>query len=422
MARSKRRKRRGRKYKWTFYLLIVLIIAVLAIATYFGIEKYKKHKAYLARDRVKTSVTIELGSSMIEAYEFLLEEDDIATYVLTPSEEELQKVGTYPVEIMVEEEVRKSTLNIVDTTPPSATAKDISLVLNNTVEVEEFVDTVEDYSQVSASFKTEPDFTYVGNQDVILLFEDEYQNATEVVAKLTIIADTTPPVIEGVEDQYVFVGDTVSYRQGVVVTDDIDENVELVIDNSQVNIQEAGEYTVTYHATDASGNETSKEALITVRNKIENAADEEEVFAIADEILDQIIEPSMSVHDKAWSIYTWVCSNVSYIGHSDKSDYITGAYEGFTKKRGDCYIYFSVTKVLLTRADVPNRDITRVGGRTKHYWHLVDYGEGWYHLDTTPQRDYIQAFMLTDAEVEAYTARSNRNYYTYDKSLYPEVE
>ena len=53
----------------------------------------------------------------------------------------------------------------------------------------------------------------------------------------------------------------------------------MVIDNSQVNIQEAGEYTVTYRATDASGNETSKQALITVRNIIENAADEEEVFA-----------------------------------------------------------------------------------------------------------------------------------------------
>ncbi len=422
MARSKRRMRRKRKYKWTFYLLIVLIIAVLATATYFGIEKYKKHKAYLARDRVKTSITIELGSSMIEADEFLLEEDDTATYVLTPSEEELQKVGTYSVEIMVEDKVRKSTLNIVDTTPPSATVKDISIILNNTVEAEEFVDTIEDYSQVSVSFKTEPDFTYVGKQDVILLFEDEYQNVTEVVAELTIIADTTPPVIEGVEDQYVFVGDTVSYRQGVVVTDDIDENVELVIDNSQVNIQEAGEYTVTYRATDSSGNETSKQALITVRNIIENAADEEEVFVIADEVLSEIIDPSMSQYDKAWEIYTWVGSNISYIGHSDKSDYLTGAYEGFTKKRGDCYIYFAVTKVLLNRADIPNRDVTRVGGRTNHYWHLVDYGEGWYHFDTTPQRDPIEAFMLTDEEVEAYTARSDRNYYTYDKSLHPEVQ
>ena len=45
------------------------------------------------------------------------------------------------------------------------------------------------------TFKTEPDFTYVGNQDVILLFEDEYQNATEVVAKLTIVA---PKTISGI--------------------------------------------------------------------------------------------------------------------------------------------------------------------------------------------------------------------------------
>lgn len=422
MTKSRRGRRRRRRYKWSLYLLIILIIAIVAIASYFGIKKYKEHKAYIARDRVKTSVTIELGSNMAPVEEFLLEVEDVATYVLTPSEEDLQTVGTYPIEIMIEDKVRESTLNVVDTTPPLVTVKDLSIILNNKVEVDEFIEKVDDYSEVSVSFKTEPDFTYVGSQDVMLMFEDEYQNIAEASAKLTIIADTTPPVIEGAEDQYVFVGDTISYRQGVVVTDDIDENVELVIDNSQVNMQEAGEYTVTYHATDASGNKTTKEVLITVRNKIDNAANEEEVFAIADGILNEIIDPSMTQYDKAWSIYTWVCNNLSYIGHSDKSDYLTGAYEGFTKKRGDCYIYFAVTKVLLTRADVPNLDITRVGGRTKHYWHLVDYGEGWYHLDTTPQRDYIQAFMLTDEEVEAYTARSNRNYYTYDKSLYPEVQ
>ncbi len=242
----------------------------------------------------------------------------------------------------------------------------------------------------------------------------------EETTKPSAAVDTKPPVITGAKDQIVFVGDSISYRQGVVVTDDIDEDAQLTIDNSKVNLQKPGEYKATYQATDSSGNSATEEVNITVREKLPNSVDEDELFEIVDGILDQIIDTSMSKEDKAWTIYQWVTNNVSYYGKTDKSDWITGAYEGFTKGSGDCFTYFAVAKSLLTRADIDNIDITRVGGRTNHYWHLVNLGEGWYHYDTTPQKDYLQVFMLTDEEVEAYTARSNYNYYTFDESLYPE--
>ncbi|NLK03440.1 MAG: hypothetical protein GX319_03390 [Clostridiales bacterium] len=63
--------------------------------------------------------------------------------------------------------------------------------------------------------------------------------------------------------------------------------------------------------------------------------------------------------------------------------------------------------------------VTRVGGRTQHFWNLINCGDGWYHFDTCPNKDKMQSFMLTDAEVEAYTKKRGNNYYNFDKSLYP---
>ncbi len=63
--------------------------------------------------------------------------------------------------------------------------------------------------------------------------------------------------------------------------------------------------------------------------------------------------------------------------------------------------------------------VTRVGGKTQHFWNLINCGDGWYHYDSTPHKDGAETFMLTDAEVEAYTKKVGRNYYTFDKSKYP---
>ncbi len=232
------------------------------------------------------------------------------------------------------------------------------------------------------------------------------------------VEDTTPPMISGTKDQSITVGDTISYRKDVIVTDDMDSDVKLEIDNSKVNLNKAGVYPVVYNATDSSGNTSSEEIKITVKEKVDELV-EGKVCEMADEILNQITDSSMSQHDKAWNIYKWVQNNISYVGNSKKTDWITGAYTGFKDKKGDCLIFFAVTKALLTRADIPNIDVTRVGGQTDHYWHLVDIGQGWYHYDTTPQKDYLQVFLLNDAEVADYTARSDHNYYTFDESLYP---
>ncbi len=101
-------------------------------------------------------------------------------------------------------------------------------------------------------------------------------------------------------------------------------------------------------------------------------------------------------------------------------NYVEGAMSGLKTHAGNCYIYYAVSDVLLNRAGVPSMEVHRnVPGRP-HYWNLVMVDGCWYHFDTCPhyQAYPIQSFLLTDAEVAAYSATCT-DYYSFDTWAYP---
>ncbi len=252
--------------------------------------------------------------------------------------------------------------------------------------------------------------------------------------------DTTPPVIHGAEDISVEMGEQVSYRAGVTVTDDRDENVRLKIDSSGVDLTVPGEYEVIYTAADSSGNESVVKVKLTVNEAISedlmNTVDpatidpivpedlkEADVNELADKVLSEILKDGMSQRQKARAIFDYVYRHIKYVGTSDKRNWMVGAYVGFVKGKGDCYNYFACSKALLTRAGIPNVDLTRVGGATDHYWNLVDAGEGYYHFDACPHPSSypFTSFMVTEEQVKDYTRRCKvrTNYYVYDYANCP---
>lgn len=244
--------------------------------------------------------------------------------------------------------------------------------------------------------------------------------------------DTEGPVISGVKPLTALVGGTLNYRDGVTAVDDRDGPVPIQVDSSKVNLNVAGEYEVVYFAEDSSGNRTevATTAVITEPGSTENpteglaAADLERLNALADQILEQITDDSMSLRDKAKAIYDYVSSHIKYVGSSDKSSWIAGAYSGFTTGRGDCFNYFACAKTLLTRAGIPNVDLERVGGVTHHYWQLVNVGDGYYHFDTCPHPSGygMTSFLITEDQARAYTEKIGSvrpNYYVYDYASCP---
>ena len=144
---------------------------------------------------------------------------------------------------------------------------------------------------------------------------------------------------------------------------------------------------------------------------------------LVQQAIDKIITPEMTKLEQAKAVWDFTKGGISYTGKSDKSNWQAGAYEGLSKRRGDCFTYYAVSRALLTALGIDNLEVQRVGGPTSHYWNLVNCGDGWYHFDATPRSSkmpYFVSFMFTDEEAADYTARAGRNYYSFDGSLYPE--
>ncbi|NLW12040.1 MAG: hypothetical protein GX028_08515 [Clostridiaceae bacterium] len=234
----------------------------------------------------------------------------------------------------------------------------------------------------------------------------------------TPVPDTEPPVISGTDDITVFVGDTVSYRKNVQVEDNIDESPTLDIDSSQVNMNAPGIYPVKYFATDAAGNTSEVMINITILERTESEYSLDEMLEEAEIILSEILEPGMTQLEQAEAIYWWTKSHIVYVNHSDKTDWLQGAWQGINKGSGDCFNYFATAKLLLIQAGIDNVDVIKSTG--SHFWSLVNVGDGYYHFDTTPRKAGGEFFMLTDQEITAYSDQHGDSH-IWDRDKYPQT-
>lgn len=256
---------------------------------------------------------------------------------------------------------------------------------------------------------------------------DHISPADPVISTVdTTPADRTSPVLAGIHDITIYQGDTISYLSGITATDDIDANPSITVDNSAVDLSRPGEYTVIYTATDTSGNSSQEMATVTVMEKQEGFVDLDTIYAAADAKLEEIIRDNATTEQKIHDIYAWARLNLSYGGHSDRTDWRQTAYVMLTEGKGDCYGFWAVTKLLFERLEIPNIDVRKVKNTvddTDHFWSLVslDGGETWYHFDSTPRYGEGDDFCLvTDAFIDAYSD-SHEGSHNRDKSLYPET-
>ncbi len=327
------------------------------------------------------------------------------------------RVGDYEIALTVNGESYTSILHVRDTVPPVVEVKDLEDFAFVPKDAIDFAVRVEDVTEVTAAFKKDPDLSQLGTQEVALIFTDQGGNQVEKTAKLTLKKDDEPPVIHGALDMTIYAGDTVSYRKDVTVTDNSSDGITLDVDTSKVNTRAEGVYPVTYTASDASGNKAQLTVNLTV---LARKYDIEEVNALGDSVLARILKPEMSEMDKLQAIYSYIMGHISYINDSDKGDWVQAAYEGLMNRKGDCYVYASTAKLLLTRAGIKNMDIEKIPSDTLHYWNLVDIGDGWYHFDTTPRKDHPTIFMWDDKQMMDYSNSHDKSH-NYDRALYPEI-
>lgn len=396
-----------------------IIIGVEAVLILVGAVVFISLLANILKSPVKKKLVLEVGSP-ITAEAFLDKKVKSASFVTDINSINLTKPGTSKITLEINGKNYDSELVLQDTVAPTGVPAEVMTPPGVLPAPEDCFESISDETQVTVKYEVEPEVSREGNVKAVLRLTDEGGNYTLVEVNITVKQmDNEPPKIVGVKDIVITEGETISYKKGVSVTDNMDENPTLEIDNSQVDANTPGEYSVIYTATDSAGNKSSVSATVTVKKQI--PADEAEVYELAQKVLDSITDDSMSDMEVAFAIYRWTKSHIAYTGTSDKSSWVVGAKQAFTKYSGDCFNYFAAAKALYTVAGIENVDVVKSDtSHSRHYWSLINLGDGWYHVDCTQwtyKNDNL--FMLTDEELETFSSAHYNRTHIYDGSLYP---
>jgi len=316
---------------------------------------------------------------------------------------------------------------IRNTTPPTVHTINHTVNIGESVYPEDFISMIySDFEIISITFVEAPDTSALTNQQVQIRVTDDRDNVAIVSATLNITLNTSPPVITGTQPIISRLGNTIVYRRGITARDDFGRELELQVDSSGVDPHTEGEYIVIYYAVDLTGLRTEVRELVQVIN-----VDIDYVNGHIDLTLSELLNTDMTQLEKVLAIHTWVITNITYAAATtDPSTAYEDAYRALRDRQGNCYNFYAISELMLTRAGIENMPINRIPGtETRHRWSLINPdGLGWHHFDTTPTRLGLGAetAFFTDSQAREFTQRfvefnGTENFYTYDPTLYPEI-
>lgn len=397
-------------------LLAVLSVCMFAVAPLTGCAK-------------TITYTLEAGSDLPSPYRLVGAEG--AAYVAGFDETCVNRPGTYTIP-MTDGEGKKYNLKLTvrDRKAPVVTTRHVYYAKGVGVpDAHDFINTIVEADEYEAYFECDlPDMNQIGDYDVVIRVEDASGNRTkELHSVLTIIEDYEAPTFAVVPELSAFVGEAIAYRKGLVVRDNCGGEVEVQVDSSAVDPTTPGDYTVSFTATDASGNTAWATTVIHV---YENQITEEQLAEKVDAVIAQIITPDMDKEAQLRAVYRYVYDHIAYTSDSDKSDWVRAAYDGlFMTGSGDCFNYFAAAIAFCRRLGIDYREIERTPGAAEgtHFWIMVNIGTSekprWYHFDCTHLRaSYSHSgCLLTDQQIKAFN-RFRAGFYAYDTSKYPATD
>lgn len=263
--------------------------------------------------------------------------------------------------------------------------------------------------------------------------EEENNLPTQVIKKPTESApteavedeskDKNAPVIEGWVGESSYFNDLIfmtvypdkeyDFSKYITATDDQDPDVSIEADLASIDLTKDGVNNVTVYAEDKSGNISETEAKVEVRLP-------KKIDQMADELLGEIIQDSMTDVEKAKAIYVYIRKNVSYADNYEETDWEKAAEYAMKYNSGDCFAYYSMARILLTRAGIPNIMVTRYRGEGHHWWNLVYVEGGWYHFDSTPRHKQATFCLVTSDQLAEYSSNAGDTH-LWDVPKYPQT-
>ena len=405
------REKKDRRKKMVVCVILGLFLAAAGVAGFLVFRFY---------DNIRSEIRIEAGEALPDAKDFLEDTDGPGTCETDISAYDTAVPGRYPVVFSWLFLKEKAELVIVDTVAPEGEARDLIVKLGEKPKPEDFIVSIKDETEVEVRYILQPDLTKEGDRSVSLVLEDRGGNQTILKANLSIYDETNVPVIKGAENLHIFTGDSVSYRNGVSVISKVDPLPTLEIDNSAVNLDQPGSYPVVYSATDKYGRTSSVTIQLQVEDKPENYEDLQTMYAMADQLLAKIITPDMNDMERLFAIFRWIRLNIPWSGGRSEHNEIQQVMNGLQGMPGDCYTDAMTMKVLLERAGFTFFVIEKNDETGMHYWLMVYYDGGWYHVDPTPV--YITqfvTFLSTDAQIQIDSDKYRPHFYDRDTRMYP---
>lgn len=328
-------------------------------------------------------------------------------------------VGNYVFIVVADGWEYECSFNVVDDVPPVFEVQNIESYTNTVWEASEFVTMCDDKTEVTFTFEKEPDNLFEGTQELVIVGTDKGGNQSRQAATLTLGIDTESPVISGVKNRVIPIGDVVTYMEGVTVTDNCEKNLIIDVDNSAVDATKEGTYKVIYTAIDASGNSVQQTAYFSFL--VEPYSDYN-INSTIEQIYKKIITDDMDDLQRLRAIYDYVHNHVVYssylgLGHEDRNKAI---YYAVNKCAADCYGFATTAQALLDYGGFDSFMIEKVKleeGMPTHFWNLVNIGDGYYHFDTCYRKDQPEIFMWNDMLMMLYSNKHNYCH-NYDKARY----
>lgn len=235
----------------------------------------------------------------------------------------------------------------------------------------------------------------------------EIQNKKEYTLS---IEDTKFPIIEGVKNHEIYVGDSLSLKEGIRAYDEVDGELDASIDG-EVDTKKVGETEIKVRAIDKNGNVTEQTFKVVVKEKtvtkstttskkpsssntstnnttVSNDASTKAgrlnlAKAEAKKVIASIIKPGMSDKEKAYAIFVYLHTNVERQTNQSTEAYKTNfgneAYAALVMKIAACSGFCKAVTILCDLAGLQSQHIN--AGAWTHQWNKVLINGEWIILD-----------------------------------------
>ncbi len=264
--RRMREERRRRRRRRLFIALAVRLACLLVIlAAVISLARFTMSFV----NPVKRKVTVEAGTEL-DVKDFLKREKVKGSFVTDISKVSLDHVGEREIILKVRGKERKSRLIVEDTKAPKAESASVVINVNEKLEAKDLVKNIQDATDVKCSFKEKPDLSKAGKITAGITLTDEGGNTKEVISNIEVVVDREPPVMEGIAPLTGYIGEPISYKSTLTVTDNCMGDIDVQVDSSKVDTNTEGTYDVIYTAVDRAGNKAEASTTVTIMEKPEN--------------------------------------------------------------------------------------------------------------------------------------------------------